>query len=463
MDKKSISSVFIWQLLGKFAIQGIAFITVPIFTRIMSPADYGQYAVYSSWLSLLTLFIGLQTAGSIPNAKIKYTSEEYQKYLSSALSISCISFSIIFLVAGILRKKIGILLGYNSNLIILMVIHSFLNYCFDFYLSKLIQDKDSRRNALYSIIVSLSGTILALVLILNINYPKYLLKIFGYLIPLFFAGVFAIIEIFRKGKTTFDKRYWKYCIGFSLPLIMHGAACIVLTQSDRIMLKALQNESEAGIYSVAYNLALVISVIMTAANTTWIPFYYEYEKKNDTEQIKIRFKNYLTNFTVITLGFILCCPEVFKILAPVSYWSGLKLLPIIAFAYYFNFLYTFPGNFEFYMEKMKFFSSATIIAAIINIFGNYLLIPKYGIIGAGLTTLYSYVFLLIFHDIVARFVIKGKVFFINKTSYLKGIVPVAILSVIYYLTLDLWYIRWTLAVILGAFLLVRLIKNRSFF
>ena len=51
----------------------------------------------------------------------------------------------------------------------------------------------------------------------------------------------------------------------------------------------------------------------------------------------------------------------------------------------------------------------------------------------------------------------------GRQPYLKGIAPVAAISVIYYLTLDLWYIRWTLAVILGAFLLVRLIKNRSFF
>ena len=463
MKNKSITTVFLWQLLGKFAIQGISFLTVPMFTRIMTPTDYGLYAVYSSWLSFLSLFIGLQTSASIANAKIKYSFSDYKEYLSSVLSISFFSFLFIFIIAFVFRKKIGTTLGFNEYLVVFMVLQSFFNYCFNFYLTILMQDKNSKQNALYASLVSLSGTLLALVFVINFSYYKYVLKIFGYAIPIFISGLLSIFVIYKEGKKLFNRRYWSFCLTFSLPLIMHGAACIVLNQSDRIMLKTLQNESLTGIYSVAYNLALVINVIAIAANTAWIPFYYEYEKKDNYLQIREKFKNYLFNFTIITLGFTLCCPEVFKIIAPKGYWQGLQLLPIIALSYYFDFLYMFSVNFELYMEKVKYISSATIIAAVINIVGNYFLIPKYGIIGAGITTLYSYIFLLVFHDIVARFVIKEKEFFINITSYAKGFVPVSLMVCLYYFMLNLWYVRWSLAVILGIILLIRIIKNRGFF
>jgi O-antigen/teichoic acid export membrane protein len=95
MDKskeKSISRVFVWQVAGKFVLQGISFFTAPVFTRLLTPSDYGQVAVYGAWVSLFSLFIGLQTRGSIANAKIKYNDDKIDAYLSSIMVISVISF-----------------------------------------------------------------------------------------------------------------------------------------------------------------------------------------------------------------------------------------------------------------------------------------------------------------------------------------------------------------------------------
>ena len=71
MGSKSISKSVVWQLSGKFALQGIAFFTTPIFTRLLTPADYGYTALYASWLSILSLIIGLQVEGSIGNARLE--------------------------------------------------------------------------------------------------------------------------------------------------------------------------------------------------------------------------------------------------------------------------------------------------------------------------------------------------------------------------------------------------------
>lgn len=461
MAEKSISKVFIWQIVGKFALQGIAFLTVPFFTRMMSPTDYGQYAVYSSWLGIISLIIGLQTSGSIANAKVKYSELQYNEYLSSAITISFLSFLCVLFLGIIFREFLGSLLGFENYLIVIMIIQSFFNYAINYYLTVLIQEKESKKNALLSLTVSGSSTILAIIFIKNIDFTKYILKIFGYAIPEFTIGLVCFIILLYNGKVFIKKEYWSFCLRFSLPLILHGASLLIISQSDRIMLKYYCGEAFTGIYSVGYNLATIINVIMAAFNSTWIPFYYEYEKKNDYIQIKKKSMNYMFNFTIITLGFILCCPEVFKIIAPQDYWSGIQLLPIIAMAYFFNFLYTFPGNFEFFMEKTQYFSLATIIAAIINILGNFILIPKYNIVGAGISTLISYVFLLLIHDFFARVLIKDKKYIYSWMYYLQGMIPVMIVAVLYYFTLNLWIIRWSFAIFLGLVLLYRIIKNKS--
>ena len=125
------------------------------------------------------------------------------------------------------------------------------------------------------------------------------------------------------------------------------------------------------------------------------------------------------------------------------------------------FLYSFPANYEFYNAKTKLISIGTICAAIINIVCNFIFIPVYAGIGAAIATLISFVFLFVFHEIIARFIIKNYDY--KFTVYLKGLFPVITVSVMFYGTQDFWYIRWGIGVVLGIYLLRRIIKNRAIF
>jgi O-antigen/teichoic acid export membrane protein len=148
-------------------------------------------------------------------------------------------------------------------------------------------------------------------------------------------------------------------------------------------------------------------------------------------------------------------------MAPQEYWSGISLIPLVALAYYFNFLYSFPANYEFYNEKTKLISIGTVCVAIINIVCNFIFIPLYAGAGAAVATLIAFIFLFIFHEIIARFVIRNYDY--KFTMYLKGLFPVIAVSVMFYVTQDFWYIRWGLGIILGIYLLWRIIKNRAIF
>jgi O-antigen/teichoic acid export membrane protein len=196
-------------------------------------------------------------------------------------------------------------------------------------------------------------------------------------------------------------------------------------------------------------------------NTTWVPFYYEYKKNNSTELILLRTKNYTIVFSIITMSFILLSPEVYKLMSPKEYWTGIKLVPLIAVSYYFIFLYSFPVSFEFYNEKTKQIAIGTICAAIINILCNFLFIPIYAEMGAAIATLISFILLFIFHEISSRFMIKN---YENKFSiYGMGIIPISITVLLFYIIHELWYIRWGIGIILGSFFLQRIIKNKAIF
>jgi O-antigen/teichoic acid export membrane protein len=457
--EKSISRVLIWQAAGKFILQGIGFFAAPFFTRVLTPSDYGQVAIYNTWVSLCSLFIGLQTYGSIANAKVKYNDAKMDAYLSSIMVISVISF-IVILGGGIVANKfLAKVLSLQSDLVILLIIQSFASFCIAFYTSKLVQYKQSERSTLLSLLVSVSSTTLAIIFLLSISENRYIVKIYANAIPAIIIGFVILCLIFFKGKKVYDKTYWNFCLALTLPLILHDAGGLVLSQSDRVMLQKMSGETITGIYSFAYSVALVISILWMSFNTTWVPFYYEYKKNDQKTLLLLRAKNYITVFSILTMGFILLAPEVYRVMAPREYWPGISLIPLIALAYYFNFLYSFPANYEFYNAKTKLISIGTICAAVINIICNFVFIPLYAGVGAAIATLISFVFLFIFHEIIARFVIRNYDY--KFTMYLKGLLPVIAVSVIFYVTQNFWYIRWGIGVVLGIYLLWRVIKNRA--
>jgi O-antigen/teichoic acid export membrane protein len=186
--EKSISRVFIWQATGRFVLQGISFFTAPIFTRLLTPADYGYVAVYSAWVSLSSLFVGLQTYGSIANAKIKYCDDEMDAYLSSIMAISVISF-IIFLFIGIFANKfLAKLLGLRSDLIVLLIIQSFTSFSIAFYIKKLTQYKQAKQSTLLSLFVSVLSTVLSITFLLLLHNNRHIVRIYANAIPTILVG-----------------------------------------------------------------------------------------------------------------------------------------------------------------------------------------------------------------------------------------------------------------------------------
>ena len=189
--------------------------------------------------------------------------------------------------------------------------------------------------------------------------------------------------------------------------------------------------------------------------------YYEYRKNNDISQILKKSKGYLFLFTAITIGFLLCAPDVFMFLTPNSYWSGLKIIPLIASAYYIDFLYSFPVNYEFFSENTRMISIATIMSALINIVLNFLLIPRFHSIGAAIATVISYFLCFLFHDFCARFIIKK--FEYKWDFYFCGIIFIIITCVSYYFLLPFSILRWICAFMIGLIIIFKILKNKSVF
>ena len=117
-------------------------------------------------------------------------------------------------------------------------------------------------------------------------------------------------------------------------------------------------------------------------------------------------------------------------------------------------------NYQLYHKKSVFVAVGTASAAVVNIVLNYLLIPLYGMMGAAVATMISYIALFAFHQMIAKYVVKQSYHFCFR-DYGLSLVAVGVSIALFYLLKDFWYVRWTIGAVLGIWLLRRILKNKT--
>jgi O-antigen/teichoic acid export membrane protein len=459
--QNTLSKRILTNAFGIVLLRSVSFITAPIMSRLLTPADYGLISSYSVWVGLLGLFVGLQTHGTISNAVLDIDKKDMPQYYSSVLSISFFSTIIIAVPMWLFNAQLGNLLQLTPRLILLMAPQCFGSFCVSYYSAKLIVEKKAGKNLLLSLTMTILTGGLSIFLAWRMQV-SYLGGIYGGALPSIAIGLVVFIWILCSGKKVYNKEYWRYALSISLPLIAHGLSSMVFGQSDRLMLRYMVGDVQAGLYSWAYNFSLVISSIWSSVNAIWTPYYFELLQNGDIKRTKEHLDNFNRFYCGTSIGFVLLTPEVYRTLAPEAYWDGLHIVPLVVLAYYFNHLYSFPANYEFYRKKTKWIAVGTTMASVVNIVLNLLMIPHMGQIGAALATTISYLGLFVFHHIIARRALGGFTFKISE--YCRESIWVILACVLCYFTLDtsLWMLRWGLGALIGLYVLYSMWKRKAF-
>lgn len=159
-------------------------------------------------------------------------------------------------------------------------------------------------------------------------------------------SILIAFSVLKKGKNRINWDYIKYAMAISAPLILHGIALNILSQSDRIMITSLAGAAQTGIYSLIYNFSMIATVITTTLEGIWVPWFINKLKMNSRDEINVIAKDYINLMTYAMAALILVAPEVVKILANESYWEGISIIPPVVLANYVIFAYSLYVNTE---------------------------------------------------------------------------------------------------------------------
>tara|TARA_Y100000590_G_C15734977_1_gene1018255 strand:+ start:188 stop:1645 length:1458 start_codon:yes stop_codon:yes gene_type:complete len=379
----SISAYFL-ALLG--------FITLPFYTRFLTPGDYGILAIFLVYGTTVCTFFSFGLSNATSRYFFKYGNSDYFKKLNFTNFIIII-FSLLLtaFIGSNLSKLISKILFVNrveAEILNLSLIFGSLGILQSFLSGLLIAQQ---RSSIYSKIVIFGAIVevsLSIIMILSFDLT-YFARIYSLIIMQVMMLVLLIILQRNYFKTNFSIKSLKESLKFSLPSLPKEIIGLVEESLNKIMLANLQTISSLGYYQVGINLSKHNSKLIKTVSRAWGPVFYNYAEgsgQNKKQKIVGKYYEVIFLYALTTSFFIAFSEELIKILTTVDFYPAMYIVPLAVLNIFFIQSLTTISKAQIgFSEKMVYLLPGAIIALIVHFSLNLFFIPIYGPIGAVLS------------------------------------------------------------------------------
>jgi len=398
---KHSQNYFIAQIITN----GLAFISIPIFTRFFSQEDYGIVSVYNSYLSFIIILLSANASASVSRYYFE-KKQDFNEFLGTTLILTGGIFLVTTSLYLVFYDFIASSMKLPGFLPLLLIFSSFIMIFNTIYFQIVQAQRRSLESAIVSIIKGVLTLILAIIFVLLIEKERYLGKIIATFIIGFVFAFFFIYQILATTKFSFNKDHVKYILTYSIPLIPYALSSIILAFFDRIMINEVVDAASAGLYSLGYNIAMLIALVIGATQTALLPDFFTFLNQKQYSRLDALVSKVFAIITFAALGLILFAPEIILVFVDTKFHESLSVIPIIIIGYLFFGMFTVYSRYITLTKKTIYSSLIMIISGLLNIVLNAILIPQFGYIAAAYTTAISYFCLFLLSWIVSKFVLR---------------------------------------------------------
>lgn len=376
--------------------RGVSFVLLPVFALVLSPSEFGQIGIIGTIAGGVAALLGLGLETSVFRTLVQLRGRpvETRRFLNTVGLFATVA---PVLAAGLLAFPVGLLVERLYDIpaawVALGVIGSGLSVgvtsvCF----ASLRAEERLRQYVLLG----------AAQVVLRTGLPLWLIIFQGAGVAGWFGGTalgsalllpIGLVAISHRFSLDFDRRYLYAALVFGIPMVPHALSQWGLALSDRVVLGMLVSNAELGVYHVAYQFGLPISILAAALAQSVQPIYAEaaIDRHSSTSDLR-RVATYqalavaFAGATVALLG-----GPALRLLLPESYGAAAGLIPWIALGTTFFGLYFIPMNVIVLLAgRNRWVWTITLGAALANIVLNFALVPVVGIVAAAFNTAVGY-------------------------------------------------------------------------
>jgi O-antigen/teichoic acid export membrane protein len=375
-----------------------SFLLFPVYTRFLSPADYGVLELLELTLYAYGTLVGMRISDAlIYRWSSSRTEQEKSAVVASgywgAVLLGLASLACGWLISG---KLSGLVFGTEAyrGAFVLMFCSFSASLPMEVGLA-LARARDRSSHYFFFSFSKLAVTASLNVFFLAALHWKYEAMLWGNLIGSAVISTASLIYIKRQGYvwTRFRFAEFRRLMAYGAPLGVGGLGMLIIHYGDRFFLRQYVTLADIGIYALAYKLGMLVTNLQTPFDVYWRAQMFQIVKRPDGEQIYVRVCTYLAlvlmAFTVFLLAFSV---PLLRVLAGAQFRPAAPLVPWIALAYVIR---TIGSHFRsaLLLQGVTRRDAAVVWAGAVVCLGGYaLLIPRYGIWGAVWATLAAFTF-----------------------------------------------------------------------
>lgn len=373
----------------------LSFITVPIITYFVSPDEYGRASMFTLAQSTISTLVYLGMDQAFVREYHAFR-DNVKKLLFNAMMIPIVTVLLVSAMICILNKEVSVILFSTANetfavfaLALLLPFMVIENYA-------LLKIRMDEKGLIYSAFtILLKAMILCFTVVLFLLYEKsFRSVVYAAALGEICNGILLYLVTLRKYSFSFDlfdKELQVRMLKFGLPLVPAFAISWILTSMDKVMLRAICTYEELGLYSAAFKIVSVLGILQSCFTLFWTPVAYRWHAEGKDGKV---FEN--TGrvigilMTLVCMGLLLVKNMIGLVLGQ----SFVEAINIFPFLLLYPLLYTLSETTAVgigFTRKTGYTILSSALSGGANLLLNWLLIPKFGGIGAAMATGLSYI------------------------------------------------------------------------
>lgn len=378
-------------------------ITVPVFTRAIGRAEYGDFYLVTAATSLAAT---LATAW-ISNAVVRYywvyeKEDRVDEYVATTLWSTILSIGLIVTLAA---AGVFLFEGGLSPGVVRLVPVGLASLSVNYLVAVMLQVLRAANKATWFSSLSVASTIIStafsVFFVWALDWGAYGI-LAGVVVGNVIVMPFGLSVASREG--SLSPRFLRRDVlaefmRYGFPLVPAAVSSWVLVLADRYVLGAFRTQAEVGLYSVAYGLGDKIMALVTLPLiiTMGPVMVHTFEKQGEklAQQVQTQFTRYFAMATFpLLLGMYAASKHFMAVFTGPEYRAGFIVLPIVATGTFFYGFVQLAANGIALHKRSTVIMSNTLAAALFNVGINLVLVPRFGYLAAAFDTVASYFLLL---------------------------------------------------------------------
>ena len=377
-------------LLSNILAAAIPFMLLPVLTRYLSPAEYGEVAMFLTLISGLAAFTGMSVHGA---AGRKFYDDDLAEhglkdFIGSCLQILLASSLAVLAITWLFQDQLSEWLGLQPRWILWAVIASAASFAFQLRMGQWQVRKQASKYGITQVAQALLNILLSILLVVVFLQGSDG-RISAYIISSIIFAFIAVFLLHRDNLLAFGwhPNHIKEALSFGAPLIPHIAGMFLLGAVDRLVINEQLGLAQVGIYMVAVQLASVMGIIFDAINNAYVPWLFERLVRDQADEkkqiVRLTYAYFSISLLIAGLAFLVG-PYVVTLIAGERYAQAGTVIGWLALGQAFSGMYLMVTNYIFYSKRTGLLSLVTISSGLLNVIFLVVLIRLLGLTGAAM-------------------------------------------------------------------------------